>query len=239
MLPAAVLLDLLEQKPFAVEYQPLVSSQTSNIIGYEALARFHTLNGRALAPDAVFESLHNSPLSLFQLELAMKIIQIELAPKEGLLFLNLDPHAAQAWGELSINNPLIKALCKRKNTVIELIENTSISDAQLCAQLTQTLKSEGTLLALDDLGAADSMLSFQVLETVDIIKLDRSWTQRLNNQKAVHLLKSIIEYAQNTNKLSVLEGVETEEQARSARNLGVDYLQGYLFKPQFIYKNKQ
>ena len=239
MLPAAVLLDLLEQKPFAVEYQPLISSHTFNIMGYEALARFHTMTGRALAPDAVFESLHNSPLSLFQLELAMKTLQIELAPQEGLLFLNLDPHAAQAWGELSINNPLIKALCKRENTVIELIENTSISDAQLCAQLTQTLKTEGTLLALDDVGAANSMLSFQVLEAVDIIKLDKNWAQRLNNHKAVHLLKSIISYAKNTHKLTVLEGVETAEQARNARNIGVDYLQGYLFKPQFIYENKQ
>ena len=239
MLPAAVLLDLLEQKPFAVEYQPLVSSQEFNIIGYEALARFQSISDKAPPPDAVFESLHNSPLSLFQLEIAMKTLQIELAPKEGLLLLNLDPHAAQAWGELSLDNPLIKALCKRENTVVELIENTSISDARLCAQLSQTLKSEGTLLALDDVGAADSMLSFQVLETVDIIKLDKSWAQRLDNQQAVHLLNSIIQYAQNTNKLSVLEGIETEQQARRARSLGIDYLQGYLFKSQFIYESKQ
>ena len=48
------------------------------------------------------------------------------------------------------------------------------------------------------------------------------------------LVTSLIDYAKKSNKQVILEGIETEEDLDFAKKLGVDYVQGFLYRPQFI-----
>lgn len=232
-LSASVLLDMLDQQRFGVEYQPLVNPHTGDIVAYEALARFYDQAGQTLRTDWVFWALHDSPLTLFQTEYQMKQLQLTHAPNAPL-FVNLDPDAYQVVDEPNQANPLVQLLRRRGDVVIEIIENSDIGDARQSMQMAEVLAQQGIPLALDDIGAPHSMLSLPLLIQVDCLKFDRSWFNQLDCPKQQSALLSLIAYARETGKQTVLEGVENQAQLARACALGVDLVQGFLFRPLFI-----
>ena len=72
MLPSLLLIELMENKRYGVEYQPIINIINQEIYAFECLARFFDDGKKSIPPDAVFDSLHKSPLSLFQVEYEQK-----------------------------------------------------------------------------------------------------------------------------------------------------------------------
>jgi EAL domain-containing protein (putative c-di-GMP-specific phosphodiesterase class I) len=232
-LPASLLLDVLGQQRFGVEYQPLVHAKTGEIVAYEALARFYDQAGTILRTDHVFHALHDSPLTLFQVEYQMKQLQLDRAPA-GMWFLNLDPDAYQAADDGDESHPLLDLISPRADVVLEIIENSDLSDAKQSARMAEAFSQCQVRLALDDIGAPHSMLSLPVLIQVDCLKFDRSWFGQLDCPKHQAALKCLISYAHETGKQTVMEGVENDAQLARARTLGVDLVQGFLYRSGFI-----
>jgi len=229
---AATLLAILERQAFGAAYQPMVDVRAGRIHGYEALARFHSDDGRQLPPNAVFRALHDNPLLLLQVEKAVKALQVAHAPEGCKLFVNLDPDALLAAGEPAADHPVLAPLVGRPGLVVELIENANLSDARASLTLARILRAHGAELALDDVGADHALLAFPVLVGVDYLKLDRSWLRRPEPEFGA-LLRKLLEFAGETGKRTVLEGVETPADMERARYLGIDYAQGYLFRDWF------
>lgn len=226
------LYDIIQNRRFGVEYQPIVELKTGDIMGWESLARFRSNEGDLLRPDLIFEALHADELSLFNVEYQMKWLQLTSAPKGDTLFLNIDPHAFALFGNDN-RNPLLELLKGKPGLVIEIIENTDASDAVYSSGMAQAYRDHGLQIALDDIGAPDSMLSFDILLGVDYLKLDRSW---IKNQKKDHyeqLLHALCYFARASGKKLVLEGVENENDLMFARYLGVDYVQGFHYRHCF------
>lgn len=227
------LIDLIEAQRYGVEYQPLVSASTDEIAGYEALARFFTASGAPLPPQPVFDALHANPLTLFRVEYAMKRLQIEHAPRTERLLLNVDPDAFAAVDDGGDEHPLVELVAACPHAIVEIIENSNLNDAQMSARLATALGARGVPLALDDIGAPGSMLALPVLLGVDYLKFDRSWLSALEHSVPRAALRHLVAFARETGKRTVLEGVEGESQRRLATELGVDYVQGYLFRSAF------
>lgn len=227
------LLALLEGQGLGVEYQPIVDLASGRPIGYEALARFRSKDGHSLPPDQVFCALHDSPLSLFQLELKIKQLQIRHAPEGGRLFLNIDQDAFETFLD-EPRHPLVELLAEHPRAVVEIIENSSVSDARVSIAMLQQFGGAGIPMALDDIGAYDSLVSLDVLARVDYLKLARDWLGRLAGEGLQPLLHSLLDFARNSGKRVILEGVETTEHLQLAQRLGIDLVQGYLFRGQFI-----
>ncbi|MCT7653868.1 EAL domain-containing protein [Oceanimonas sp. NS1] len=226
------LYDLVQHRRFGAEYQPIVELSSGDIMGWEALARFYTPSGDTLRPDRVFEALHSDNLSLFSVEHQMKSLQIAQAPGQGDLFLNLDPHAFALFGR-DPRNPLLELFADRDRLVVEIIENSDANDALYSASMSDALRGLGLKLALDDIGAPDSMLSFELLVDMDYLKLDRSWLKPGQSEQRQQLLLALCRFARSCGKPIVLEGVERQEDLEVARRLGVDYVQGFLYRSLF------
>lgn len=227
------MLDIIERRRFGVEYQPVVSVIDRTIVGHEALARFYGQNGNMLSPQLVFDSLHASPLSLFQVEFAMKRLQLAHAPAGcGRLFVNLDPDAFQAGGDGGAH-ALVTLLSRHPNVVVEIIENSNINDANISGAMAAAFSGNGVELALDDIGAPGSMLSLPILLTVDFLKFDRSWVLHQNDPVRRAALRHLVAFARECGKRTILEGVEEEAQMAFAAAIGFDYVQGFLFRPAF------
>ncbi len=233
-IPTSTLIDLIDHNLFGVEYQPLIKLTTGEIYAYEALARFYTPENEKISPLLVFSSLHDNPLTLFKVEYQLKKLQIAHAPKTNKLFLNLDPDAYIAHSSVGLENPLLNLLCTTPDIVVELIENTDSNDARICIELSKVLSENGVSIAIDDIGSPHSMLSIPILTMVNYMKLDKYWLNFRTDRNHYSLLSKLVQYAQETGKVTVLEGVETEEDLDFARQLGVDLVQGYWFKEQFI-----
>lgn len=233
-IPTELLLEVIERQRIGAEYQPIKATNSLQTVGYEALARFYSATRQPLPPQAVFDTLHDSPITLVQVELMSKRWQIEHAPRDGLLFLNLDPHAVAGLSLATPEHPLLDLLCQPQRTVIELIENTNVQEADHSMLLAELLAQRGIRTALDDIGGPATMVSIPILCTVDIYKFDRQWLRQLQQPRQLRMLQMLLAFARAEGKQTVLEGVESEADLRQAQALGVDFVQGYLFRPEFI-----
>ena len=131
-------------------------------------------------------------------------------------------------------HPILDLLCDPARLVVELIENTNIQEAEHSMLLAQLLAARGIRTALDDIGGPDSMVALPMLCAVDIYKFDRQWLRVLDQPRLRHMLQLLLSFARAEGKQTILEGVETAADLARARELGVDMVQGYLFREEFI-----
>ena len=217
------------QLKLGAEFQPLVCPQSLTVFGYEALSRFYTPQGSTIAPNIIFEQLHKKQDWLAKVELEAKRLQIQHAPVDYALYVNIDPHAVETH-----NKEMLTLLKSRSKLCVEIIENTCINDAKLSGKLIQQLLKEHIDVALDDVGAPHSLVSIELISAVSCIKFDKHWLTMADQPEYQHLLAALINFAKQTRKVTILEGIETEKQLAFATQIGVDFVQGFLFKSQFL-----
>ena len=219
-----------------LHYQPQLELETGTIIGAEGLLRWQSeLNG-------------NIPPSLF----------IPIAEDSGIIH-DLEPlifsHAAdllkrtegtsQAISRVAVNVSVQQiALPGFARRVFRYLEQTGIRPEQLEIEVTESLfikemsmvvaeltelRAAGMVIALDDFGTGYSSLNYLRTLPIDIIKIDRSFVQEIEeSSEARELVSSILSIARSLNKKVVAEGVETHAQLNILRKLGCDIIQGYL-----------
>ncbi len=79
------------------------------------------------------------------------------------------------------------------------------------------------------------MLSVAVMQLVEWIKLDKYVLKMQDDVSYMVFVSKIIEFAHVTGKRVILEGVETAEDLAFAERIGVDYVQGFFYRDNFIY----
>jgi EAL domain-containing protein (putative c-di-GMP-specific phosphodiesterase class I) len=226
-------LALVLARQFGVEYQPIVEPESGRTVAHEALSRFTEPSGAGVAAATAFAALHEEPTLLLFVEAETKRLQIEHAPR-GPLYLNVDPDSFHA-GSRAEKNPLLELLSARGGeTVVEVIEALDVADARLSRGLVDALRGIGVGVALDDVGAPDALLSLEALKEADVLKLDRSWLTRVHHPRDRAVLESLLGLARRLGARTILEGVETTHQLGIAIDLGVDAVQGYLFRDRFM-----
>jgi EAL domain-containing protein (putative c-di-GMP-specific phosphodiesterase class I) len=229
---ASEIASLVRRRRFGTEYQPVVELSSGATIGHEALSRFFDGDGRPVSPWSVFARLHDDLALLLHVESTTKRFHIEHAPC-GPLYLNVDPdsfHAAAPDAE----NPLLDAIGGyQAGVVVEVIESSSVSDAHRGSDMVRALRQRSIGIALDDVGAPDTLLSLDTLRDVDVLKLDASWLSRVHEPRDRAVLEALLSLARRLGTRTVLEGVETPAHLDVARALGVDAVQGYLFRGRF------
>lgn len=232
-----MLLEMIQSERFGVEYQPIVNLANGEVMAYEALSRFYNHAGESVRPDLVFALLHENPITLFQVEYAQKLLQLTERPNMKL-FVNLDQDAFFATDVEAQSNPFIQLIGgqSRDAVVVELIENSEINDAIMSLSMVETFDALGIETALDDMCHPRSMISVSVLQLVGWVKLDRCVLRMAKNEVFMMFVRQMIRFAQATNKKIVLEGVETEADLETARQLEVDCVQGFFYRSQFINK---
>ena len=87
----------------------------------------------------------------------------------------------------------------------------------------------GFRCAIDDFGIGYSSLSTIREFDIDTLKLDRSFFQNLESEKARGILACLGELANSLHIQTVAEGIETREQIQQLQAIGCDVIQGYYF----------
>ena len=230
------LINLLETRRYGVEYQPIVSIDTQEIVAYEALARFYDGDEQAIRPDRVYSALHDSPISLFEVEFQQKRLQLQHAPNDKPVFVNLDQDSYFASGIQGPSNPFLKLFAehKDKEIIVELIENSELNDAIMSLSMIDNMSQNGLTTAIDDVFNPQCMISTSVIQMVNYIKLDKHVIANQNNDQFLLLVKMMIDYAHQSGKQVILEGIETESDLQFARKLQVDFVQGFMYRTSFI-----
>lgn len=235
-LSGRTLFEVIEAQRFGVEYQPIITLDRLETIGFEALSRFYDNSGNSVRPDLIYAALHTSPITLFQVEFAQKQLQLEYANRDALLFVNLDQDAFYASQCETLNNPFISAIRQYGNdrVVVELIENSELNDALMSLSMIEAFAAMDVPTALDDMCNPQSLMSVPVMQLVEWIKLDKYVLRVRHDERMMMFVSKMIEFAHLSGKKVILEGVETQEDLAFARLIGVDYVQGFLFRERFI-----
>jgi sensor c-di-GMP phosphodiesterase-like protein len=119
-----------------------------------------------------------------------------------------------------------------RQLVFEITERQPLSQMQTANTVIAGLHALGCRVAMDDAGTGHSNLAYLQTLGVDVIKIDRVFTDMVKEGTTqVPVLDGLIVMAHDLGTEIVAEGVETEEQALYLRARGVVHAQGYLFAP--------
>jgi EAL domain-containing protein (putative c-di-GMP-specific phosphodiesterase class I) len=217
-------------KKFYTMYEPVYSISTDTIIAYEALARFQQgLNN--IPADILFSNLNDEKM-VFELEKKIKKFQLDNRPKKSQLFLNLDPRTLYKKEKVMSLKRLFEG---KRDVYLELTPNINIENIKKVKMFIEECKGSNIHVGLDNFGNQSSAMYLDLLYIVDFIKLDRVWINYLREdmpQKA--LLKGIIELTNELNTTLVMEGIESKKDLKLAKDIGIELVQGYYFKKEFI-----
>ena len=216
--------DVLERGLFTMVLQPVIDLNTMHLVGAEALARFHTEPHRT--PDVWFAEAHRvglgTRLQLAALRQGLKAA--EVLPSDAFVALNLDGEALAHpdLGEMLRN----EAHCP---VVLELTEHLEVDDYCELRRLLSALRQNGTRLAIDDTGAGYSSFSHIIKLAPDLIKLDIELVRGIDVDPVRRsLVTAVVAFAAETGAEVLAEGIETDAELRTIRDLSVRYGQGYL-----------
>jgi EAL domain-containing protein (putative c-di-GMP-specific phosphodiesterase class I) len=114
---------------------------------------------------------------------------------------------------------------------IEITERSTMTDPDRALSVLKRLKAMGFRLAIDDFGTGYSSLSYLHRFPIDVLKIDRSFISNLGaSTDGEKIVVAILALADSLGITVVAEGVETEAQASSLRQLGCRCAQGYFFE---------
>ncbi len=216
---------LLINRAYGVEYQPFMDVKNLNVVAYEALARFD-----GMTPDVFFGICHKDADLFFMAEKVLKKIQFEQRPKNKKLFVNFDPHILHKKERV---NEVFDFFSNQENFVIELVENSV--EAVNAPKLLDVFKNLKYDFAVDDFLKENSILSIFLLSECQYLKLDKDILSYMLREKSfLHVSRGLVQYAHELGKKVVLEGIETQKDLSLAQEIGVDYVQGFLFRSEFI-----
>jgi PAS domain S-box-containing protein len=223
---------------FLVYYQPIVSLQDGQIVGFEALTRWQTAKGLVMPND--FIPVANETgiiLSINRQQLIEACRQVrtwqQLFPSDRPLSLsvNISPKQfAQADLASQIGELIRQSGMDPRSVDLEITETIAMADAEKSAGMLAQLKALGVGLDIDDFGTGYSSLSRLQRLPVDTLKIDRAFVSRVDSdQDTYEIVRIIVMLAHNLGLTVVAEGVETQAQLDLIRKVGCERAQGYLF----------
>lgn len=222
---------IMSRGTYGVCYEPIIRLDDMKILGYEALSRFKFAK-EVISPADFFKSAHENIELFFYVETVLKKFQLQNRPKNKKLFLNLDPDVAIDANHTSF---WVKLFNDKKDIVIEIIENSDEENAPDIENFMDWMDEYNLPYAYDDFAKPNSMFFESLFYRASIIKLDINLLKRIKqNSASMEVAKGIVKYAKKSHKYTVLEGVENEIDMELAKEMKVDYIQGYIFKKEFI-----
>ena len=222
--------------PFSMAFQPIVDLGSGAVFAYEALVRGLEGQGALHVLSAVDDS------NRYAFDQACRVSAITLAAKLGmaergaLLSINFLPNAVYE-PRACIRATLAATAATGfpvENIVFEFTEGEQIDDEHLQRIIT-SYRAMGFKTAIDDFGAGFSGLTRLAKFQPDVVKLDMELVRGIDSDRVRRaLVRSVAGACAELGVLVLGEGIETEGESETLRELGVELQQGFFFaRPGF------
>ena len=236
---AAELRAAIEGNELVVFYQPIVDLATGRTRGAEALVRWQHPHRGLLGPNMFIPIAETTglivPLGRWVLHEACRTT--EEWRKAGLandsFYVSVNVSARHVQDEnvlLDVSTALEVSGLAAKALVVEVTESALIEDLKPAAATLATLKQLGLRIAVDDFGTGYSSLAYLSNFPLDIIKLDKSFIDRVaTTADGETMVRAVVALGHTLGLTAIAEGVEHGDQAEVLAHLGCQLAQGYLF----------
>ena len=228
----------LDRNELYLHYQPLIKTDTQEIVGFEALLRWNNQEYGMVSPDVFIPMAEQTglirPIGLWVIKTACEQLKAFRNSCDKDIFVSINLSIEQLKDN-NIAEKISKILRDTemdvKNIQIEITESIAFNEDHHILQRLKDIRNLGISVSIDDFGKGYS--SFNRLRTfpIDLLKIDMDFVRGINSesQKDRAIIKSIIQIAKNLSIKVLAEGVETEEQYKYLKDNGCDIIQGYYF----------
>ncbi len=226
----------LKKDQLDVHFQPFVDLSTGDALGVEALARWtHPILGRQSPSE--FIPIAEQAGSIIELGSYVLRESARTARSwvddfgfSGFVSVNVSPrHITDSAFVSTLNAVLNETQLDPTQLVIEFTESVMTGDVSHVVSVLEKVAELGIGIALDDFGTGYSSLSNVHQLPITIIKVDRSFVNRIDDRKGRSMLATIATMAQSLEVMTIAEGIEDESQQSALLGLGYSVGQGYLF----------
>ncbi|OOZ39891.1 hypothetical protein BOW53_09820 [Solemya pervernicosa gill symbiont] len=235
--------EAIEQRHLVLYYQPIVSTATGYIGGFEALVRWNHPERGMVPPDQFIPLAEECglivPLGLWVLQEAcnthvkMQSIFKEHHPHMPPLYMSINASGRQFADQHFIDDiraTLDESGADPTEIKIEITETMLMEDPKHAIKQLLEIKSLDLRLALDDFGTGYSSLSYLQHFPIDTLKIDRAFVSTmLKDPRCMAIVDSLIGLAHNLGMDIIAEGVEEVPEFHTLRDAKCEYNQGYLF----------
>jgi diguanylate cyclase (GGDEF)-like protein/PAS domain S-box-containing protein len=226
----------LKRDEMRLVYQPKVDLVTREIIGAEALLRWHHPKHGLIPPAQFIPVAEESGLvgQIGEWVLRDACRQISHWQHMGLspqIAVNVSARQFQQYDVAKLVSEVIEeAQISPESLEIELTESAVMQDAEASIVTVEKLSKLGVRVSIDDFGTGYSSLSYLKRLPLDMLKIDRSFVRDISSDpNDAAIVRAIITLARNLGMEVVAEGVEDEEQLAFLNAYGCQYAQGFLF----------
>ena len=219
---------------FEAHYQPIVRLDTGEVVGHEALLRWHH-DRRGLLLPGDFIGLGEDSGLIEQVDwlLYAQAVQRLADSTEGYVSVNVSPrHFRSVDFAERLMGLVQRAGADPKRLRIEITEVALLDDAPRALRTLRTLRGHGVLAQLDDFGTGFSALSYLHRFPIECLKIDQSFVAGLmgdSRPESLAVIRAILALAGTLGIETIGEGIEETSQRDALRELGCVYGQGYLF----------
>lgn len=227
---------------FLLYVQPIVHlDNPKKASHFELLLRGHTDEGKIIAPGKLIQAAEDFNLTpMLDKWVVRNLFKWIRQTNESI---TSKYKFAFNLSALSINDndlsDYIINLAKRENINprkinIEITERVAISNMKRCYDFMISLKKQGFTFSLDDFGSG--YCSFKYIQTLpfDVIKIDGSFIKDIHTNKQSRVIaKAVTDIAKSYGRKTVAEYIENEDIAKVAKEIGIDFGQGYCFAKPF------
>ncbi|HKK13699.1 MAG TPA: EAL domain-containing protein [Gammaproteobacteria bacterium] len=226
----------LAQKEFVLYYQPVVALDSGELKGAEALIRWQDPERGLLGPGQFIPLAEATgwigAIGNWVLRQACDDLRAWLIEDIDLR-LSINVSAIQFNDNEFVSNlerELDTARVPADRMILELTETTVMQDVQHSVQVMRKLIGTGVGLAIDDFGTGYSSLAYLRRLPVHAIKIDREFVSQIESDpEGLAIVRAVVALARVFGCVTVAEGIETENQYRLLKGVGVDFGQGFLF----------
>lgn len=227
------IVEAIETSQFIPFFQPQFSVRDQRLVGLEALVRWQHPNGQVLVPGQ-FLHIANDIGVTHEID--------SLILKKSLEILEQFQHKGIFIPKLSVNVSFAQLLQFRNHLAanlkgnyagelaFELVETIFLDDAvDDFSSVISEMRAQKISIELDDFGTGHSSLLSLMKLLPDTVKIDRQLLKPVDTSAyAYRTLRSVVEMCHATGASVTAEGVETKEQFKAIREIGVDTAQGFL-----------
>jgi diguanylate cyclase (GGDEF)-like protein/PAS domain S-box-containing protein len=229
----------IEVHQLIVHYQPIVSASESRLCGFEALVRWNHPERGLIPPGEFIPVAEGSELIvllgrwvLVESCRQMAEWQDRFAPGP-LLTISVNVSARQLSDSRLVEDvefALTESGLNPESLALEMTESSIMGNTEQTLAILDRLKEMKVRLQIDDFGTGYSSLSRLQRLPFHSLKIDRSFIRGLSDGNgSLDIVRAIMQLAHSLRLEVIAEGVESEEQLHTLRELGCDYIQGFLF----------
>ena len=227
----------LDEGEFSLFYQPTIDLESGVIIGFEALARWEHRTRGSIQPSEFIPLAESTglirPLGTWVLREACRQV-MEWSPGDNRpLSISVNVSARQLDQPdfiAVVTAALTDSGLPAHRLCLEMTESVLMEDTENVLIILNGLKQMGIRLAIDDFGTGYSSLSYLHRFPFDVLKIDKSFVDRLHSPSGeMTLARTIVQLGQGLGVTTVAEGLEHFEQFMALRRIGCEVGQGFYF----------